>query len=264
MTYESAHPSRRIALGVLSQAALLAGAGAATPTLAAPPPRSSDPGREALDALTRHLADAPRRRTFGTVPLVVTSRDQWDHEAAEAVLAYKYRSLQVWECTQLASPWLNLMREAMTGQVFAHDNPGFLAVAAVHGSAHLALFDQVAWDTHNLASLAGNAASRNSYFHRKPGTSPADSLQSINGYYGPENNNICTLQERGAVFVACHDSIHAIARIVHQRDGGSGPSADMIAADLTNHLVPGAVLVPSVVAFLVELQRTGFTYAKGD
>jgi intracellular sulfur oxidation DsrE/DsrF family protein len=37
-------------------------------------------------------------------------------------------------------------------------------------------------------------------------------------------------------------------------------SADEIAADLTNNLVPGAVLVPSVVAYLVELQRSGFTY----
>ena len=54
----------------------------------------------------------------------------------------------------------------------------------------------------------------------------------------------------------------AIARAVHQRGDGPAQSADAIAADLTNHLVPGAVLVPSVVAFRVELQRVGFTYAK--
>lgn len=32
---------------------------------------------------------------------------------------------------------------------------------------------------------------------------------------------------------------------------------------LTNGLISNAVLVPSVVAFLVELQRSGFTYSKG-
>jgi hypothetical protein len=42
----------------------------------------------------------------------------------------------------------------------------------------------------------------------------------------------------------------------------SGVPADEIAADLTNSLVPGAVLVPSVVAFIAELQRAGYSYAK--
>jgi intracellular sulfur oxidation DsrE/DsrF family protein len=215
-----------------------------------------------LDELKQRLAAAPRRRIFGAVPFMVTSREQWDHEAAEAVLAYRNRALQVWECTEIGAPWLNLMREAINGQVFAHGNPGFLAVAAIHGSAHLALFDQVAWDTHGLSALAGGTAARNVFVTPRPRTSPSDGLQDVAGYYGPENNNIRTLQERGAVFIACHDSIHAIARTLRQRAGGSGPSVDAIAADLTNNIIPGAVLVPSVVAFLVELQRVGFTYAK--
>jgi hypothetical protein len=66
------------------------------------------------------------------------------------------------------------------------------------------------------------------------------------------------------VFIACHDSIYAIARMIHSRPEYGGVQADVIAADLTNSLIPGVVLVPSVVAFLVELQRSGFTYAKGS
>lgn len=263
MTNAFARPSRRGTLGLLGHAAFLAGAATGS-AFAAAPKGAGIPASEDLEKLKQRLAAAPRRRTFGTVPFVVTSRDQWDHEAAEAVLGYRNRALQVWECTEIGAPWLNLMREAISGQVFAHGNPGFLAVAAVHGSAHLTLFDPVAWDTHGLAALSGGKAARNTFVAPKPGTSPADDVQDIAGYYGPENNNIRTLQERGAVFVACHDSIHAIARGIHQRGGGSGPSADAIAADLTNRLVPGAVLVPSVVAFLVELQRVGFTYSKGD
>jgi intracellular sulfur oxidation DsrE/DsrF family protein len=60
--------------------------------------------------------------------------------------------------------------------------------------------------------------------------------------------------------VACHDSIHAIARGLQAK---AMKDPDVIAADLTNNLIPGAVLVPSVVAFLAQLQRAGFTYAKG-
>ena len=46
------------------------------------------------------------------------------------------------------------------------------------------------------------------------------------------NNNIVSLQRRGAVFIACHDSIHAIARAVHANPAFSANSADKVAADL--------------------------------
>jgi hypothetical protein len=217
-----------------------------------------------LAELRQRLSSAPRRRGFQTVPLVVTSPDLWDHEAAAEVLAYKYRSLQVWECTEISAPWINLMREAINGQVFSHGNPEFLAVAAVHGTAHLALFGQTAWDKYDLPRLTGGKFNTNSFVAEKPGVSPKDDLQDPNGFYGPNNSNISSLQRRGAVFFGCHDSIHAIARTLHGFPEHTATSADAIAAELTNSLVPGAVLVPSVVAFLVELQRAGFTYSKGD
>ncbi|RJF69802.1 transcriptional initiation protein Tat [Rhodopseudomonas palustris] len=260
MTFHRGHFNRRAALGLFGQAALLAGAtGSAS---AATSSAHDQPGSAGLEMLKKQLAAAPRRRDFNTVPFMVTRKDQWDHEAAELVLAYRSRALQVWEATEISAPWLNLMREALNGQVFAHGNPGFLAVAAVHGSAHLALYDQSAWDKHGLAALSGGAASRNVYVAAKAGTSPSDDLQNITGYYGPDNSKIATLQQRGMVFVACHDSIHAIARNLCHLGRGEACSADEVAADLTNHLIPGAVLVPSVVAFLIELQRVGFTYAK--
>ena len=34
-----------------------------------------------------------------------------------------------------------------------------------------------------------------------------------------------------------------------------------LAADLTNHLVPGVVLTPGIVGTLPELQKVGFAYA---
>jgi hypothetical protein len=38
--------------------------------------------------------------------------------------------------------------------------------------------------------------------------------------------------------------------------------AEAIAAELTNHLVDGAVLTPGIVATIPELQQAGFHYAK--
>ena len=37
---------------------------------------------------------------------------------------------------------------------------------------------------------------------------------------------------------------------------------DAIAAELSNHLIPDAVLTPGIVATLVRLQHNGFAYSK--
>jgi hypothetical protein len=39
-------------------------------------------------------------------------------------------------------------------------------------------------------------------------------------------------------------------------------SHEALAAELTNHLVPGAVLIPGAVGTMPELQQAGFHYAK--
>ncbi|MGO4722187.1 MULTISPECIES: thiosulfate dehydrogenase [unclassified Inquilinus] len=255
---------RRTALRLMGQAtAFVAVAGATRPIAAGAqqlPAPTLTMGE--LSELAVRLTAVPRRRGFRTVPFMLTSPDSWDQEAAGDVLTYRYRSRQMWEVTELSTPWLNLIREAMNGQVFAHGNPEFLPVAAVHGTAHLALFDQPTWDRYKLAGLTDGKPAANSFILEKPGVSAEDDLQDLEGFYGPANNNILSLQRRGAVFIACHDSIHAVARRLHGIPDFAATPADVIAADLTNGLIPGVILVPSVVAFMVELQRAGFTYAK--
>lgn len=223
---------------------------------------SALPGRSgSLVALTKKLAAAPRRREFKRVPFLVDEPGLWDHEAAMAILAYRAEPRQVWENSDIAAPWLGLMRESMNGQVFAHHHPDFFAVSATHGSAHLALFTQAMWDKYDFASRTVGIAKKNSFIIEKAGVAPSDDRHDIAGFYGAENNNITSLQRRGVVFLGCHDSIHAIARSLQAK---TGTDPDVIAADLTNHMIPGVVLVPSVVAFLAEIQRAGFSYAKGS
>ena len=245
-------PSRRVILG----AAGFIAASAAMPALAQP--GNAVAGAGLLPALTRKLQAAPRRRNFTRVPFLVDKPDLWDHEAAAEILRYPGKPCQVWENSDLGSAWLNLMREALNGQVFAHDHADFLEVSATHGAAHLALFNQAMWDKYKLAERTNGLATRNSFIIEKPGTSPVDDRHDIGGFYGVANNNIVSLQRRGMVFVGCHDTVHATARSLT-----TGDDADGIAAELTNNLIPGVVLVPSVVAFLAELQQAGFTYAKG-
>jgi hypothetical protein len=246
--------SRRTALAAIGVGAAAAAVLDTGPAVAAPPTAS-------LADLIRRLAAAPRRRDFTTVPFLVDRPEQWDHEASAELVAYRGGPKQVWENSDLGAAWINLMREAMNGQVFAHGHTDFLPVSATHGSAHLPLFNQAMWDKYRLADRTGGIAAQNHYVEEKPGVAPADDRHDIGGFYGLAGSNIVSLQRRGAVFVGCHDTIHATARALH--DKSPGTSADMIAADLTNNLIPGVVLVPSVVAYLAELQSAGFGYAKG-
>src|ERR1700740_796689 len=187
--------------------------------------------KDALRELGDRLHAAPRRRDFKSVPIVVTNPNDWDHEAALEVLSYKYKSIQAWDNANLASPWLGLMREAMNGQMFAHGNTEFLAVSATHGEAHFALFSQVIWDKYKIPELVDRKFPSNSFIVEKEGVSPSDDLQNLSGFYGPLNNNIRSLQRRGAVFLACHDSIHAIARKLGGEAGLSATPVNEIAAD---------------------------------
>jgi hypothetical protein len=139
-------------------------------------PAFTPQGAGQLNALMQRLAKAPRRRDFKSVPMILTNPEQWDHEALSESLAYKPVPKQAWDSTDIAGPWLNLMRNALNAEIWSFRHPDFLAVSVTHGTAKL----------------------------------PHEAL----------------------------------------------------AAELTNHLVAGAVLIPGAAATMPELQQVGFHYAK--
>ena len=119
-------------------------------------------GATHLDALMKRLAQAPRRRNFKSVPMILNDREQWDHEALTEVLAYKPVPKQVWDNSDIGSPCLNTMRNALNTQIWSFKHPDFLAVSSTHGTAHLALYDQAMWDKYQLTRLAGEKFKTNS------------------------------------------------------------------------------------------------------
>lgn len=222
------------------------------------------PGATALRELTERLAHAPRRREYKTVPMILTSSDQWDHEALSEVIAYKPTPKQVWDNTDIASPWLNLMRNALNTQIWSFKHPEFLAVSATHGTAHLALYDQATWDKYQLTKLAGDKFKTNTLIEEKKAQSadPAN-YEDPAGAFSPEDNSISALMKRGVVFMSCHNAIweHA-AGLIKADLNPDKLSHEALAAELTNHLILGVVLTPGAVGTLPELQQAGFYYAK--
>ena len=79
---------RTFALTMATGAIGLASA-AAKPAAAAVESALTPPGATHLDALKKRLAQAPRRRDFKTVPMILNHPEQWDHEALTEVLSYR-------------------------------------------------------------------------------------------------------------------------------------------------------------------------------
>ena len=246
-------------LGLAAGASGLATAASAAETMTLPD------GANTLADLAARLAKAPRRRDFKTVPMILTSPDTWDHEALSEVLAYRGGPKQVFDNVDVAGPWLNLMRNATNAQVFAFRHPDFLCVSATHGPAHLALLDQAMWDKYQLAKLA--KIDRNTFIVEQKAAEAAEAdakdFENPDGVFSGHNNSIPALQRRGLVFMGCHNSIWEVTeKLMAASANPDKLSHEAMAAELTNHLVPGVVLTPGMVGTLPELAAAGFSFAK--
>jgi hypothetical protein len=262
-----AAPGRRVALatmglgiaaGAAGLAALHGGVASAAEASLRPP------GAKSLEELTAHLSRAPRRRDFETVPMILNDPDQWDHAALSAVIAYRGAPKQAWDNTEISSPWLNLMRNALNAQVWSFRHPDFLVVSATHGTAHLALLEPAMWEKYQLATLTGGKFQSNTLVAEQQGAA-ADlkDYENPEGAFSPHDNSIPALQRRGVVFLACHNAIWELAEKLIAADVNPEKlSHEALAAELTNRLIAGAVLTPGMVGTLPELQRAGFNYAK--
>jgi hypothetical protein len=241
----------------------VAGAAAPPPVLAA----TTDAGRllpagaTSLKRLTERLAQAPRRRDFRTVPMVLTDPTQWDHEALSEVIAYQGGPRQLWDNTNLGGPWLNGMRNALNAQIWSFKHPDFLIVSATHGTAQLPLLDQAMWDKYQLAKQTNGAYVANTLLTRKDRVEADRDFESGTGAYSGEDNGIAGLMDRGVVFLACHLGIwELVGKLRKTGINPDGLSQEAMVAELTNHLAPGVVLTPGMVATIPELQQAGYHY----
>jgi hypothetical protein len=221
----------------------LSGLTAGIAALAASPAMAAN-GTATTVELQARLAKLPVRRDFKSVPLVLESSDWWDDTAIREVAAYGGGPRQVWDNKDLASGWTGYMRNALNGQTLSFKNRDFLTVSMTRGDAQLALFDQSIWDKYGLTKLTGGKFATNTLI-----VAGAGDVQDL---------SIPVLMKRGVVFMACHNAIWAAAgRAIAA--GAKGPQEE-VAADMTNHLLPGVILTPGALATLPLLQQAGFHY----
>jgi intracellular sulfur oxidation DsrE/DsrF family protein len=96
-------------------------------------------------------------------------------------------------------------------------------------------------------------------------TVPTDTAahEDPSSVFGPAGNTIPALQQRGVVFLACHNAVwEQTAKLLEKGINPDKLSHEALAAELTNHLIEGVVLTPGIVGTIPELQKAGFDYAK--
>lgn len=247
-------PVRRTLLKTLAVAA--AGFGLGAPAPASAESNLTEPGSGQLRDLIARLAAAPRRRDFKTTPMILTSPDQFDAEAIKLVLGAKMEPRQVWNNTDIGGYWLTVMRNALNTQIWGYGHPDFLVVSATHGSAGIALYDQPTWDKYQIAKLleAKNGDKFKTNILIAEAAGDAKDFENPHGLFAMgSGDSIPLLMKRGVVFMACHNAIWGHAAVLIKR--GQNPdqlSHEALAAELTNHLVPGAILTPGIVGTLPE------------
>lgn len=135
-------------------------------------------------------------------------------------------------------------------------------VSATHGTAHLALYDQTIWDKYNLASFTnGRFASNTLIDVPKAATHDPRNFNDPSGVFSPAANSIAVLQNRGVVFTGCHNAIWELsAALLKKGINPDGYSHEALAAELTNHLIPGVILSPGIVGTILQMQMAGFHY----
>ena len=168
-----------------------------------------------------------------------------------------------WDSTEIGIPWLSLIRNTLNTEIWSFKHPDFLAVSVTHGTAHLALYDQAMWDKYQLAKLAGEKFKTNTLIieQRAAAADPAN-YEDPAGVFSSEDNSILALMRRGVIFMCCHNAIwEQAAALIKAGVNPDNLSHAALAAELTNHLVDGVVLIPGAGATMLELQQAGFHYA---
>lgn len=249
---------RRLGLKALGLAIAAIGTAAASPSEPVIPA-----GAKSLEAMTKHLAVLPRRRDYKTVPMILDNRDLWDAAALDAVLHYAGGPKQAWDNIELGM-WLTVMRNSLNNQIWSFRHPDFLCVSLTRGSALLALYDEATWEKYGLAKMTGGKATHNSFLAAPPAADldPKD-YQNPSGAFSEHADSIQALQRRGVVFMACHNAIWGQAQHLIATDANPDKlSTEAMCAELSNHLVPGVVLIPGAVGTMVELASAGFSYGR--
>jgi len=162
--------------------------------------------------------------------------------------------------------FLNAMKNSLNGLEYGFGVPAseIQIIAALHGPSNTVNYDDHVWSKYQIGAWlsvddpkTGKPAERNVYYPSKAGadlhyaSKDPDSEDSIY-----QDASVQALQSRGVKFLSCHTALEEQARAMVTRLKLSATPEDVV-KDMMAHVLPGVLVVPSMVASLALLQNRG-------
>lgn len=201
------------------------------------------------------------------------SQTEWDAASFNHLLRARRTVKQLFDVTTPDGEMLtDHVHNALTGleRGFGIPKDKILAVAALRAGATILNFDDEAWKKYQLGAgykvkdpVTGKPAERNIYF---ASTIAPDGKYASDDPNDPRSiesdSSLQAIQRRGVQLLCCHVAIEGTAHYAVKRLKLQA-SQETVAQDLLAHLLPGVLVVPSMVSAIPLLETHGrFAYLR--
>jgi hypothetical protein len=197
---------------------------------------------------------------------VVERRADFDQAAFDRLVGAPAKIRQLWEAVAFKPALFNNMKNALNGLQFGFKIAPVGMVLAGHGPSAAYGYSDYVWKKYRIgeffkiADAAGAPLTANAYYPSTSAWNPSDDPDSESGTY--QDTSLQTLQRRGVIVLTCHTAVEEQSKALVK--GGFAPTGMApvdVATDILTHLIPGASVVPSMVAAIAVLQANyHYTY----
>jgi hypothetical protein len=199
---------------------------------------------------------------------LVERKADFDERSFASVVGREADIRQLYEALAFRPTVWNNVKNSFNGLQFGFGYPAdkFAVVFAAHGPSASYGYSDYLWKKYRIAEYfglsdaSGVPVTSNVYVSKRATANPQADPDDDKGMY--QDTSIQMLQQRGLIYLTCHTAAEEQARgIVKKGLAPSGMSAADVADDILTHLIPGAIVVPSMVATIAVLQATyRYTY----
>lgn len=229
--------------------------------------RRSFVGRAAagIAVLAAPAAAVEGEKVYGTA--------DWKMASFEEMLKEPFEAKQMYDVTEIdEGSAFDHMVNSLNGLQFGFGVPAakIKVVGALRSMATVMNFDDEMWEKYRVGEMVkvndpktGKAATRNLYYASAAGQPPKYASEDPNNEASMyRDTSIQALQARGMQLLACHMAIEALAGRMMKKLNLKETKEELV-QELQSHLLPGVMVVPSMVSAIDVLQRRGrFTYLK--
>lgn len=197
---------------------------------------------------------------------LVYKKTDWNIEDFEKIVRSPARVKQVYDVTSIGEgKFLNNIKNSLNGLHFGFSIPDsdIQVVGGLHGAANMLLYDDAMWSKYSLGTwlkvtdpATGHPASSNPFYSSKSKTSSPANEDPDNPASMLQDRSIQALQQRGVRFLSCHTALEEQARALVKAQNLS-VDPEVVVRDLMKHVLPGVLIVASMVAAIALLQTDG-------